>query len=154
MTNTNSSIEACTIKPTNKYNRYHFPTLSLHYGLDQVGAPVHISNHRFYRRPEHLKEQDIINILKSSLAEALELYPPVAGTVRANEKGEPYIALDAEGAPFMIERRDLPFTGETDDISPRPVLLLPTPSSVLAVKVTLVTYTLLYLFYIYIYHSH
>ncbi|ORX78466.1 hypothetical protein K493DRAFT_362931 [Basidiobolus meristosporus CBS 931.73] len=133
---TSSTVETCTIKPTSKYNRSpSASTITLH-GLDLISAPVHISNHRFFHRPEHLKEQDVVDTLKSSLAEALELYPPVAGTVRANEKGELYVALDAEGAAFQVDRRDSPFTGDAEDLSPRPVVFLPTPSSALAVKVT------------------
>lgn len=136
---TSNCVETFVIKPTNKYNRpCSTPTVLLHV-LDLIGAPVHISNHRFFHRPEHLKEHDVVDALKSSLAEALELYPPVAGTVRADEKGEPYIALDAEGALFQVEMRNSNFAGDADDLSPRPVLLLPTPSSVLAVKVTQVT---------------
>ncbi|KAK9764645.1 hypothetical protein K7432_007687 [Basidiobolus ranarum] len=136
MAMTSKSVESFVIKPTNKHNlSYTSPTVTLH-GFDLMAAPVHISNHRFFHRPEHLTEQDVVDTLKSSLAEALELYPPVAGTIRANEKGEPYIALDGEGAIFEVEMRDSPFTGDAEDLSPRPVLLLPTPSGALAVRVT------------------
>lgn len=135
MTTATNSVEIFTIKPTNRPSAAEKSRIPLH-ALDLINPPVHISNHRFFHRPEHLKEHDVVETLKSSLAEALELYPPVAGTVRANEEGEPYIALDGEGALFQVETRDSPFTGDGDDLSPRPVLLLPTPSSVLAVKVT------------------
>jgi hypothetical protein len=125
-----------TIKPTNKYNRPSSPPIVSLHSLDLISAPVHISNHRFFHSPEHLTQQEVVDRLKSSLAEALELYPPVAGTVRANEKGEAYIALDGGGVPFQVEMRDSPFVCDADDLSPRPILLLPIPSSALSVKVT------------------
>jgi hypothetical protein len=81
----------------------------------------------------------VIDKLKSSLAEALELYPPVAGTVIAKENGEVYIAMDAEnilGAPFLVDIKDTPYTGDREDLSPRLDVLLPPLSSTLAVKVT------------------
>lgn len=147
-------IETFTIKPTSKYlNRRpaesSSPVLPLH-ALD-LFAPVHISHHLFFHNSNDddnaatvttIDWNEKIEVLKSSLAEALELYPPVAGTIRCDDHGvnsrQPYVALDGEGASFMVERRDSPFTGDGDDISPRPVLFLPTPSRVLAVKVTAV----------------
>jgi hypothetical protein len=140
---TQNSVETYTIHPTtNKYNRPPPPsTIELH-GMDLIGAPIDIHNHRFFHRPpSHLisTTTEVIDKLKSSLAEALELYPPVAGTVRANEKGELYIAMDAEyrlGTPFLVEMKDIPYAGDTEDLSPRLVFLLPPSSSTLAVKVT------------------
>jgi hypothetical protein len=143
MTATRNSVETYTIYPTtNKYNRPPPPpTIALH-GMDLLGAPMDIHNHRFFHRPpSHLisTTTDIIDKLKSSLAEALELYPPVAGTVRANENGELYIDMDAEnrlGTPFLVDMKDTPYTGDTEDLSPRLVMLLAPSSSTLAVKVT------------------
>ena len=140
---TRNSIETYTIYPTtNKYNRPPPPsTIALH-GMDLIGAPMDIHNHRFFHRPpSHLTRTptDVIDKLKSSLAEALELYPPVAGTVRPNEKGELYIDMDAEnrlGTPFLVEMKDTPYAGDSEDLSPRHVMLLPPSSSTLAVKVT------------------
>ncbi|CAF2841329.1 unnamed protein product [Rotaria sp. Silwood2] len=132
------TVETYTIHPTNKYYRPPPPsTIALH-GLDLLSDPIHIRNHRFFHRPTSTTT-DVIDKLKSSLAEALELYPPVAGTVRANEKGELYIAMDAEnilGTPFLVEMKDAPYAGDTEDLSPRTVVLLPPLSSTLAVKVT------------------
>jgi hypothetical protein len=143
MTVTQNSVETYTIHPTtNKYNRPPPPsTIALH-GMDLIGAPIDIHNHRFFHSPpSHLisTTTDVIDKLKSSLAEALELYPPVAGTVRANEKGELYIDMDAEnrlGTPFLVEMKDTPYAGDTEDLSPRLFMLLPPSSSTLAVKVT------------------
>ncbi|KAI7817751.1 transferase [Gamsiella multidivaricata] len=132
------AVETYTILPTNKYNRPPPPsTIALH-GLDLLNPPIQIHNHRFYHRPTNTTS-DVIHKLKSSLAEALELYPPVAGTVQANEEGEPYIAMDAEnilGTPFLVNMKDTPYAGDTEDLSPRTVMLLPPSSSTLAVKVT------------------
>ena len=135
-----TTIESDFIHPTKKYNRpCPSSTIPLH-GLDLLGAPMDIRNHRFYHR---CTTTDIIDKLKSSLAEALELYPPVTGIVRANEQGELYIDLDAKsspGTPFLVEIKDTPYVGDTDDLSPRP-LMLPPLSSTLAVKITQVIKT-------------
>ncbi|KAF9952170.1 hypothetical protein BGZ65_005460 [Modicella reniformis] len=131
-------VETYTIHPTNKYNRPPPPsTIALH-GLDLLSAPIQIRNHRFFHRPTSTTF-DVIDKLKSTLAEALELYPPVAGTVQVNEKAEMYIAMDDEnilGTPFLVEMKDTPYAGDTEDLSPRTAVVLPPSSSTLAVKVT------------------
>ncbi|CAF1565557.1 unnamed protein product [Adineta ricciae] len=132
------TIETYTIYPTKKYNRPPPPSRIVLHGLDLLSSPIHILNHRFYRPPTDTIT-NVIDKLKFSLAEALELYPPAAGTVRTDENGEVYIALDAEnisGTPFLVEMRDTPFVGDSEDLSPRTVVLLPPLSSTLAVKVT------------------
>ena len=141
MSATPNSVETDTIRPTKKYNRPPPPSTIVLHGLDLFSSPMDMRIHRFYHRPQpHLisTTTDIINKLKSSLAEALELYPPVAGTVRANEQGELYIAMDAEsylGTPFLVEMKEATYAGDTEDLSPRAVMLPPL-SSTLAVKVT------------------
>ncbi|KAF9119895.1 hypothetical protein BGW39_011843, partial [Mortierella sp. 14UC] len=84
----------------------------------------------------------VIEKLKASLAEALELYPPMTGTLKISEDGkeEVYIALDEEsvrGTPFLVEFRDVPYEkGEEEGLSPRTEMLIPHSASILAVKVT------------------
>ncbi|CAF1541090.1 unnamed protein product [Adineta ricciae] len=132
------TIETYTIYPTKKYNRPPPPSRIVLHGLDLLSPPIHILNHRFYRPPTD-SITNVIDKLKSSLADALELYPPVAGTVRTDENDEVYIALDAENISdiqFLVEMRDTPFVGDSEDLSPRTVVLLPPLSSTLAVKVT------------------
>jgi hypothetical protein len=142
MAGTPNHVETYTIFPTNKYNRLPPPSSIPLHGLDPVAAPIHIRNHRFYHSPQPRQPgpaASTIDKLKSSLAEALELYAPIAGTVRSNDKGEVYIATDTEnlrGTPFLVEMRDVPFAVDTEDLSPRTVMLLPPGSSTLAVKVT------------------
>ncbi|KNC96614.1 hypothetical protein, variant [Spizellomyces punctatus DAOM BR117] len=134
-------VEIHTVYPTKKYKRPPPPSAIALHALD-LCPPVQIRNHRFYHRPpSHLfgTTTDLIDKLKSSLAQALELYPPVAGTVRANEKGVAYIAMDAEnvlGTPFLVELKDTPYVGDSEDLCPRNIVLLPPGSSTLAVKVT------------------
>jgi len=82
---------------------------------------------------------DVIDKLKTSLAEALELYPPVAGTVLINDKGEIHIATDTEsivGTPFLVDLKDTPFVKDAEDLSPRTDVILPPLASTLAVKFT------------------
>ncbi|ESK97501.1 bahd family acyltransferase [Moniliophthora roreri MCA 2997] len=136
------TIKTFTIHPTNKFNRPAPPsTVSLH-GLDLISAPMPIRNHRIFPPlPAHLKDNatDVIEKLKTSLAEALELYPPISGTVRANDAGDVYIAMDAEnrqGTPFTFEEKDTPYAGDNEDLTPRDVMILSPLDSILAVKVT------------------
>jgi hypothetical protein len=143
MSVTRNSVETYTIYPTtNKYNRPPPPSTIVLDGMDLISSPMDIHNHRFYHRPpSHLisTTTDAIDKLKSSLAEALELYPPVAGTVRANANGEVHIAMGVEyrlGTPFLVEMKGTPYIGDTEDLSPRLDMLLPPSSSTLAVKVT------------------
>ena len=143
MTLPRTYVETYTVQPTaNTYNRPPPPSAIALHGMDLLGAPLDIHNHRFFHRPpSHLMStiEGVIDRLKSSLAEALELYPPVAGTVRQNEKGELYIATGAEdrlGTPFLVEIRDTPYAGDSEELSPRNFMLLPPSSSTLAVKVT------------------
>jgi hypothetical protein len=139
------AVETYTIYPTNKYNRPPPPsTIALH-GLDLLSAPIQMINHLFFHRPASITF-NVIDKLKSSLAEALELYPPVAGTVQGNETGDVYMAMDAEnmlGTPFVVEMKDTPYAGDAEDLSPRTGILLPPSSSTLAVKVTQVRWILL-----------
>eukprot|EP01133_Synstelium_polycarpum_P019347 gene19347-23165_t len=84
-----------------------------------------------------------IENLKSSLAEALELYPPVAGRVQTNENGELCITMkdletgDSVGTPFIVETSSTPFIADSQSLSPRTDIFLSPQSSNLSVKVTL-----------------
>ncbi|KAF8801288.1 hypothetical protein BYT27DRAFT_7198362 [Phlegmacium glaucopus] len=145
MTPAPKSVETFMIFPTQKYNRPPPPSAIKLSALD-LSPPIHILNHRYY----HLSNvaslnatADLVNKLKSSLAEALELYPPVAGTVRVQKNGELHIAMDAKsvmGTPFLVETKSVQYTGDTEEVSPRTVMLLPPESSTLAVKVTQVSW--------------
>ncbi|KAG0255403.1 hypothetical protein BGZ95_005766 [Linnemannia exigua] len=127
-----------TVYPTNKHNRPQPPTrLALH-GFDRQVLPIQIHNNRFFRQPS-IPFTDVVHQLKASLAEALELYPPVAGSVQYNERGEAYIALGKEGivgTPFLVDLKDTAYTEDDKDLSPRLDAILPPGSSTLAVKVT------------------
>ncbi|KAG0263585.1 hypothetical protein BGZ95_003770, partial [Linnemannia exigua] len=132
------TIETSTIYPTNKHNRPAPPTRVYLHGLDGLSPAIQIHNHRFFRRPS-APIVDVIDQLKSSLAEALELYPPVAGTVQFNDKGEIYIVMDKEGivgTPFLVDLKETPYTQDSEDLSPRTDVILPPMASTLAVKVT------------------
>ncbi|KAF9119893.1 hypothetical protein BGW39_011841 [Mortierella sp. 14UC] len=132
------AVETSTIYPTNKHNLSAPPTRIHLHGLDRKSPPVQIHNHRFFHRPS-ASITNVIEQLKSSLAEALELYPPVAGTVQFNDKGEFFIAMDKEGVvgtPFLVDLKDTDFAQDSEDLSPRLEVVLPPNSSTLAVKVT------------------
>ncbi|ORZ07774.1 hypothetical protein BCR41DRAFT_291437, partial [Lobosporangium transversale] len=128
-----------SIYPSDKYNRPPPPSTIVLHGLDLLNPPAIIQNHRFFP-PSTASFSDVIEKLTSSLAEALELYPPVTGTVHTDEeKDEIYIALDSaniQGTPFLVETKDTPFAGDTNDIAPRNDQILPPFASILAVKAT------------------
>ncbi|KAI7850932.1 hypothetical protein BDC45DRAFT_236941 [Circinella umbellata] len=139
------SLETVTIHSTNKHN-VSFPSskIPLH-GFDLFGAPIQILNHRFFHPPSSTTTSSIsfpkvVEKLKSSLAEALELYPPVQGTIR-NDDDVFCIAMDdanRPGTPFTVETKDTPYIigYDSEDLSPRAGLILPPGAPTLAVKVT------------------
>ncbi|KAF9155552.1 hypothetical protein BG015_009425 [Linnemannia schmuckeri] len=132
------TLETFTIFPTNKHNRPTPPAKVHLHGLDGLSAAIQIHNHRFFRRPS-TPITEVIQQLKATLAEALELYPPVAGTVQSNDKNEIFIAMDKEGivgTPFLVDFKDTPFVKDFEDLSPRTEMILPPMASNLAVKVT------------------
>jgi hypothetical protein len=103
-----------------------------------MAVPIHIEIRHFFHAPKD-SIRDVINNLKASLAEALEIYFPVAGTVVVNERAETLIATDPaniRGAPFIVEIKDFPFKQETEELSPRGGLFLPPSSPTFAVKLS------------------
>ncbi|KAF9926234.1 hypothetical protein BGZ67_008233 [Mortierella alpina] len=133
------TLDSCIILPTSKHGRPPPPAAVPLHDLDLISPPVQIHNHRFYRPATHLSGPAVIDMLKASLAEALELCPPVAGTVRTNDRGEPCIAMDAaniQGTPFQVCISNAPYAGDSEELSPRTEVLLAALSSSLAVKVT------------------
>lgn len=104
-----------------------------------MAVPVHIEIRHFFHVPEG-SMGDVIIKLKASLAEALEIYFPVAGIIMANENSESFIATDPaniRGAPFIVETKDFPFEQETEELSPRGgMTFLPPSSPTFAVKLS------------------
>ena len=134
------ALETSIIFPTNKHNRPTPPSKVYLHGLD-LSPAIQIHNHRFFRRPS-APLPDVVEQLKVSLAEALELYPPVAGTVQSNDKGEIFIVMDKEGivgTPFLVDLKDTPFVKDSENLSPRTEPILPPMASTLAVKITQVS---------------
>lgn len=143
------TVKTCIVYPTDKHKLPSPPLAIPIHGLDLLGPPINIHNHRFYE-PLQQPLTLIVEKLKSSLAEALELYPPVAGTVKANEKGEIYISTEAVGTPFIIEVKNTPYVGDSESLSPQNMVSIPLLSPSLAVKVTQVSALLLkYIKFIY-----
>lgn len=134
-------LDTYMIKPANKYNRPPPPTQIKLHGLDNLSVPIQIRINMFLPRTSR-PFSEVIDKLKSSLAEALELYLPITGTMKSNEKAELYIAMDPESrleTPFMVEVKDIPYNGDTEDVSPRGFNVLEPLSSIFAVKVTQVS---------------
>ncbi|KAL9538265.1 hypothetical protein MBANPS3_011064 [Mucor bainieri] len=145
------SIQVHTVYPSNKHNRPPPPSRAVLHGLDRIGAPIQIRNHRFFHAPSPTKNathpttttnstlDQLVDQLTCSLAEALELYPPVAGAIESDEKGDIYSLMGPEhvrGTPFLVEKKSTPYQGDAADIGPRQEVILPESASILAVKVT------------------
>ncbi|GAN04084.1 bahd family acyltransferase [Mucor ambiguus] len=131
-------IETHIIYPSNKHNRPSPPSRVVLHGLDRIGSPIQIRNHRFFHAPT-TKFDQLVDTLQSSLAEALELYPPVAGAIESDQKGDIYSLMGPKfnkGTPFLVEKKSTSYQGDTIDIGPRQDVILPESASVLAVKVT------------------
>ncbi|KAI8884072.1 hypothetical protein K501DRAFT_218388 [Backusella circina FSU 941] len=132
------NIETHIVYPTSKHNRPAPPLKIKTHGLDILGSPIQIKNHRFFHKSTK-SFSDVIDVLKCSLAEALELYLPIAGCIQTTEEGDIYVVVDPDqfkGTPFIVEIKDIPYTVETEDLGPRDEVLLPDDASLLAVKVT------------------
>ncbi|KAI9266054.1 transferase [Sporodiniella umbellata] len=126
------------IKPSTKYNTTHPPEKILLHGLDNLSAPIQIRLNMFYP-PLTVPFDQTIENLQSSLAEALELYLPITGTMKKNERGEGFIAIDQGSrlaTPFTVNIKNEPYSGDLEDISPRGSGVLETLDSIFAVKVT------------------
>ncbi len=139
---TQTSTQTSKVVPTSKYNRPPPPSKIPLHGLDRLATSIHIRNHRFYHRSqsgETSNATDVVEKLKTSLAEALELYPLVTGTVHDNDQGELYIAMDAaniQAIPFLFDAKDTPYVIDSEELSPRTETLLAPGSPILAVKIT------------------
>jgi hypothetical protein len=143
------NLETYIVLPTNKYNLPPPPLSIALNGFDTAYSAIQIKNHRFYHDPS-IPLSELVNKLKSSLAEALELYPPVAGMVHADENGHVYLLMgpdDIKGTPFTVVRKDTPYNGDTEDLSVRSDIILPPLSSTFAVKLTQVCTGLIFFFF-------
>ncbi|KAF9924598.1 hypothetical protein FBU30_005446 [Linnemannia zychae] len=113
--------------------------MALH-GLDKLSPAIQTHNHRFFLRPSSVTIDEVVYQLESSLAEALELYPPMTGKITTDENNEIYIVTDKEhpnGTPFLVDLKDeTPFTNDYEGLSPRTEAILDSTASILAVKVT------------------
>eukprot|EP01133_Synstelium_polycarpum_P006107 gene6107-7074_t len=133
------AIENYIVLPTKKFSKELLPSseVTLH-RMDIAIPAIQIHNHRFYKRPESLSAIEVVERLKSSFAEALELYPPVAATQRINEDGTITLLMDTpQGMPFIVDHRDTPYVGDSFDLNPRLDHCLVPGATSIAVKITL-----------------
>jgi len=133
--------ESTIVRPSTKHNLPKPPATILLHGLDRA-PPIHIEIRHFYHISHESSINNVIENLKDSLAEALEFYLPVAGTVITDEDAENYILTDAtniQGALFIVEIKEEAFEKETEELSPRTGAFLPPGSPTFAVKLTQVS---------------
>jgi hypothetical protein len=68
---------------------------------------------------DHPVKETVLNLI-SSLAEVLERFPLLAGTIKPNDSGNLYIHSDNVGADFVYELRNERFLGGlVQDLNPR-----------------------------------
>ncbi|KAI9276725.1 transferase [Phascolomyces articulosus] len=144
------------IHPSNKHNKtkeiytLEQQKLSLH-GIDAIIPPFAFSMLLFFSPPPPSSNtytiNDIIDKLKNSLAEALELYPPLAGAVHCDDNDNYHIDLDplnGRGTPFHFEIKNKPYINSGNDGNKgllarneeESSIPLTSESSVLAIKLT------------------
>ena len=134
--------ESTVVLPTAKHNRPKPPTVIPLHGLDSTVPPIHTEIRHFFHAPKDFIHH-VADKLKASLAEALEIYFPVAGTVLVNEEAKRWIATDPanlQGTPFTVEIKHFPFERETEELSPRDGIFLPPGSATFAVKLSQVNF--------------
>lgn len=135
-------VETHIVYPTSKYNCPAAPDAIKLHSLDLFSAPIQIHNHRFFH-PSDRSISEVVEKLISSLAEALELYPPVAGVVRTLDNGDTCIITKPEndqGTPLLVDIKDTPYTADSEDLSPRVGLILPPGAGTFAAKITQVAW--------------
>ncbi|KAF9585979.1 hypothetical protein BGW38_010710 [Lunasporangiospora selenospora] len=131
------TLKTLSIRPTSQFNLPPPPPKIYLHGID-FSPPIQIRNNRFYHSSP-ITTSEVVENLKNSLAIALELVPPLSGTLKTNGRGEAYIATGEENlleTPFLVEERDSPYVGDSEDLSPRGSGILTPQCSPFAAKVT------------------
>ncbi|KAF9076643.1 transferase family-domain-containing protein [Rhodocollybia butyracea] len=119
-----SNLESQTeilIKPTTKRNIPPVPPIRLH-ALDLLMPPINVSLPILFKitpalaadgtsnpkRGIHDEFESIVERLKLALAETLEMYPPIAGTIHASPDDASALTLvcDGPGAAFITKLED------------------------------------------------
>ncbi|KAI9499139.1 transferase [Zychaea mexicana] len=126
------------IHASDKHNRQPLPSRIFLSGLDCYNFPSEICvQWLFHSAPESI--QDAVFRLKSALSEALELYPPMTGTICKDANDDLYISLENRnrpGTPFIFEIKDTPYDNDASALQPRDFrVLLPVGSNTFIVKV-------------------
>ncbi|KAI9251033.1 hypothetical protein BDA99DRAFT_408737, partial [Phascolomyces articulosus] len=89
------------------------------HGVDAVIPPFRFTVlWHFSPPPNNILINDVLDKLKSSLAQALELYPPLAGTVHLDSNDNYYIDLndsDGPGTPFYFENKNIPYVNHNSN---------------------------------------
>ncbi|KAI9499140.1 hypothetical protein BDB00DRAFT_753574 [Zychaea mexicana] len=133
-TETKTVIASSTtnIHPNIKSIYASFPAKVPLSGLDCFHYPSEVLIHWLFRSPPAATNA-VIDKLKATLAEALEFYPLLTGTVCGHKSGDLYIAMDEQsrsGIPFIFEKRITPYDGDSDTMQPRKFTHLLGPGSI------------------------
>ncbi|KAA1473424.1 transferase-domain-containing protein [Dentipellis sp. KUC8613] len=123
------------VRPSGKLTNPAPAPIVLH-GLDFLPPPVYVRLHLFF--PPNQPKSDAVENFRTSLADALDFYPPIAGSLRPGEAGRPTLYCDSRGVDFIHENvsyayRDVP-GGDSEALGPQMELRNDPP--LLAVKVT------------------
>ncbi|KAA1466644.1 transferase-domain-containing protein [Dentipellis sp. KUC8613] len=123
------------VKPSGKLAKPTPAPIALH-GLDVLLPHLFIRLHFFFAHSEAVS--DPVEHLKASLADALDFYPPVAGSLRPGTDGKLTVLSDGRGVDFTQQDVPYPYSdvpeGDSESLGPQVELTLDAP--VFAVKVT------------------
>ncbi|TFY72327.1 hypothetical protein EVG20_g665 [Dentipellis fragilis] len=123
------------VKPSGKLAIPAPAPIVLH-GLDFLPPPIYIRLHFFFL-PDKTKS-DTVDHLKTSLADVLDFYPPIAGSLRPGENGKLTLYCDGRGVDFLHQNvsyayQDVP-GGDSEVLGPQ--IELKGDQPLLAAKVT------------------
>ncbi|KAK7464712.1 hypothetical protein VKT23_005918 [Stygiomarasmius scandens] len=105
------------VKPSSKLNLSAPDPIPLNV-MDMIMPPLYLRFVMMYKLSTDGEFDKIIERLTLSLADALELYPPVAGCLRPIEPGSSDLAIfcNNHGAEFMVQKEDKPYVEEENNL--------------------------------------
>ena len=139
-----STTATVRVKPSTRLGRATPDLIRLNV-MDLIMPAVYVRLHFFFQPDPTRTWLETTQHLQSSLADALEHYPPISGTITPNSDGHLSISCDGRGADFIYDTRDYPHAdlpnGDADDLAPRGPLVSDAKqnSALLAVKATMVS---------------
>lgn len=131
------------VKPSNKHGLELPPPTPLS-AFDLLMPPVYVPLYLFFRPSfSPFGTQKTASDLISALADVLEHFPGLAGSIQPDDSGRPHVHSDRRGMDFVYEVREEKFPGiDSQDLCPRD--MFPDPNNgdetLIAIKFTSVCF--------------